>query len=110
RIDSCGCTFSFGDFFLHMRRATLWLFILILFAVPMQATPSHDPKVWYDEFNEEYFWNSLPKNTDVELVTDLGDAMGDTFCAGFHTNCRIRIEERSNPMEVEKKITLLHEM
>jgi hypothetical protein len=92
-----------------MKRAILCLLILFL-VLPVSGFPSHDPQVWYAEFNEEFFWNSLPKNTKVELVTDLGENLGTTRCLDFHYQCIIQIEERGNPEEVEQKITELHEM
>jgi SprT-like family len=93
-----------------MKRAILCLLILFL-VLPVSGFPSHDPQVWYAQYNEEYFWKSLPDDTEVDLVTDLPDGnMGTAVCADFHRQCVIQIEERSNPVTRSQKITLLHEM
>jgi hypothetical protein len=66
---------------------------------------------WYNNANEDYFDNALPKGGKIEIVwEDLRyvKAMGDTDCN--EQGCRIRLDPYVNAVPATAEETLLHEM
>ena len=72
------------------------------------GSPVSALQAFYQEYNEDYFGNRLPKNP-VITITDLGDNMGESFQTSSGT-WHIGIDRRSNPVEKQRDLTLIHEM
>lgn len=77
----------------------------------VQQMTQRDLDAWYDWYNESFFLNQLPKNTEIRWadLTQNHD-MGETFCDLEHKTCRILLDRETNRVPRTAQWTLVHEL